>query len=492
MRSFSSIPSKYLPPALVSLAFVVTYLFLYMGALPLLADADVPWHIATGTLIRALGGLPTTDTWSYTADGQPWYIISWLWDVLLSFASQLGGAKGVYVFTMLFTALTVASLAYHLLRRGGIGTDAMIFALFMAGLALLDFAVARPHLMGLLMIPWAHLILHESRSDPNMRRLWWLPFMMVLWVNTHASFLAAFTLLGAYGLEAMITRRWDWFKKLVLIGCMCLLALLINPYGIDMYAAVMRTLSSVITRYIAEWLPFVFGNHMGISVWFFVFLLASSLREPTVPLADKIISFAWLLIMMFSARNAAIFVLVSAPYMAINLQRSLERLESIRTQRADIMLYLNRSGMREKMAVLLVAAVVISLIMFEMLRGNAGLTDSAKDPGWAIEFVQKHYPNKRLLNDYNYGGRIIYEAGTTLPVFVDGRAGTAYPERVLSEYLAFLNLDEGWEKIAADYHVEVILVSNTHRFAEAYDSGQYQKNWKRVYRDDVASIFVKR
>jgi hypothetical protein len=482
---------KYLPAAFVSLTFALAYLYFFMTGVPLLADADVPWHIAAGHLIRAFGGLPAHDPWSYTAGEQPWYIISWLWDVLLSFVDQIG-PQAVYIFAVSVAALAVASLAWHLLNRENIGGDAIIFTLFMATLALIDFAVARPHLIGLLFIPWVHLLLHRSRTDLRLLPLLWLPGMMVLWVNMHASFIAGFTLIGAYGLEALITRRWQWFKQLLLVGILCLVALLINPYGLGMIAAVMRTLDSVTTKYIAEWLPFVFGNFLGVSLWFMMFVLAGSLREPTVPLADKIISVAWLIIMLFSVRNAAIFVLVSAPYMAINLQRFLERLDAIRTRRADIVVSLSRPGMRAKMALVAAVLVIGSAALFDTLRGQGALIDSRTDPGPAIAYVAKHYPGKRILNDYNFGGRIIHDTHGTLPLFADGRAGTAYPESVLTEYLAFMKQEEGWQSITSAYKISVILVAARHPFAAAYDRGQHQKQWKRMYRDEVASVFVRR
>src|SRR5262245_1389117 len=101
---------QWLPPAFLSLMFLLASAYLYCIAMPLLADPDVPWHIAAGDLIRA-SGLAQRDPWSFTAGNQPWYNISWLWDVGLSWLYHALGAKTVFVFTCLLTAGILALLA---------------------------------------------------------------------------------------------------------------------------------------------------------------------------------------------------------------------------------------------------------------------------------------------------------------------------------------------------------------------------------------------
>lgn len=480
-----------LPPALFSLVFTVAYLFFYLNAPPLFADADVPWHIAAGDLIRALGALPATDPWSYTAEGNRWYIISWLWDVVASAVHEAGGTHALFCFTAAMTALPVAILAVALRARPGLGADALIFTLFLAALALVDFAVARPHLMAFALIPLSHALLHKSREG-GWKPLLWLPAIAALWVNAHGSFLVLFTLLGAYGLEALVAGKRGWFLRLFVTAVVCLAALLLNPYGPGMIDAVMRTLNSVTTKYILEWLPFVFGNSMGLSAWLIVFVLASSLREKSIPVADKIITFLWLPVLLMSMRNAGIFVLVAAPYLAISLQRTVEALERFRTRRPELTETLERHGMEGRMALAALVSLAASFFFFGDLRGEAAINDERNDARQAIAHVMENYPAARLLNDYNFGGRIVYETGGRLKIFADGRAGTAYTEEVLADYLGFMSLDDGWKKTLDRYGIETILLGNGQRFAAAWEAGQYREQWRRVYHDDVASVFVRR
>src|SRR5262249_55411477 len=158
---------------------------------------------------------------------------------------------------------------------------------------------------------------------------------MLSWVNTHGSFLAGFTLLGAYGLEALWQRNWRWFKQLLTISLLCVVTVPLNPYGFAIYDGIIGTLASSGLAEVVEWKHFSFGDSIGISVWALIFVIGMAYRNRSAPLADILLGIFWFAAMIWSVRNAAIFVLVSAPLMALNLQSVLARFEHVRTHRPD-------------------------------------------------------------------------------------------------------------------------------------------------------------
>ncbi len=482
---------RFLPPALAMLAFAVSYMYFYFAAAPLYSDNDFFWHMATGKLILSEGKLPVTDPWSFTAAGQPWYIISWLWDVVTALVERAAGLFGVFIFIAACSAAIVALLAHSLRTRRESGSDAIILTLFIATLALLEFAAPRPQLVGYFCVLGFHLALHKSRASASLRGLLALPVLMLLWVNTHGSFFIGFMLLGVYGLEALMTRNWPWFKRLFTVGFLCLLVLPINPYGIHIVDAVMSTLSSILVQYVLEWLPFVFGNILGISIWFLMFVLMGVMREPKVPIADKILSLVWFIATLFSVRNAPIFVLVSAPAMAICLQRFSDSLASFRTARPDVGIAVQKPGMRLRMALLALVVVTGSATMVGTLKGERAIKD-ASDLGPAVAYLDAHARGKRILNEFNYGSRILYETQGRVPVFVDGRCGTAYPESVLEDTLAFMKMEKGWEEILTKYSIDGMMLGNKNPSSTAYEQGSYRAQWAQVYRDDRVTIFMRK
>lgn len=482
---------KLLPSPLVLLIFLGSYAALVIMGQPVFSDADSLWHIAAGDLMRETGRLPAHDPWSFTAGAeQPWYLISWLFDLLLSLVHAAGGVAAVYLLPQLLLALLVAVVMRGVLARGGIGSDVVILLAIAATLALATFATARPQLIAFLLAAAMHQLLHASREHEHDRRLWLLPPMMALWVNVHGSFVVGISLLGAYGLEALMLKRWAWFRRLFAVGVASALALVANPYGITMFTAVSRTLDSAITQYIQEWLPFVFSSDLGLSLWFVLFVGAANFRESAAPIADRILAAAWFVMMLFSIRNAGSFVILSAPFIAINLQRWLSYLDAIVTKRPDIMETLGRPGMAVRLALAIIAVLAGSYAMLGTIKPGYRV-DKAQDGAAAID-VAAAQPGRRFLNDYGLGGQMIYQARGHLPLFIDGRAGTAYPEPVLEDYIKFLFLDKGWQDLLDRYRIDGIIIRNSHRFAMAYEAGQYHDQWKEIFHDEAASVYIKR
>jgi hypothetical protein len=488
MTNFSAF--RVLPSAFCLLAFLVAYFYFYAQGFPLFADTDVSWHIAAGDLIFSERALPAKDSWTFTGGEQSWYLISWLWDALLAAIKQVAGLAGVYVFSLAFAAFAVLLLVGNVEQRPAIGSDAKIFTMLLAVLCMYEFALARPQLAGYALILLTHRLLHRSRWKASLA--WWLVPIMALWVNVHGTFIAGFTILGAYGLEALMLRDWPRLRHLVIVGLASVAALLVNPYGFEMYHAVMRTLDSSITQIIIEWMPFVFSNSLGLSLWLLMFVLVSNLRESTVPFADRILAIAWLVAMLLSMRNAAVFVLVSAPYMAINMQRFIDHLAAIRTRRGDPLQPLSKPFAQLFLALAAVALVTVSYLGIARLKGEEFLAHPSQDPAPAIHYAFKYHGDKKFLNDYGLGGRIIYETGGELPVFVDGRAGTAYPESVMDDYARFLRVEKGWQEMAARYGVQGIIAGNNLPFSQAYAAGQYHDRWTQVYRDEVAGVYLRK
>ena len=68
-------------------------------------DTDIPWHLRTGELILEtgeMGSIPQYDMYSYTAGGNRWIDMHWLFQVVLAVTH---GAFGAYGLSLLFIAV---------------------------------------------------------------------------------------------------------------------------------------------------------------------------------------------------------------------------------------------------------------------------------------------------------------------------------------------------------------------------------------------------
>jgi hypothetical protein len=479
--------AKLLPTPLMVWVFAISMLVFTLVKLPLFVDPDIGWHIAAGDLIRSTGQLQPADPWAFTAGAQPWYNISWLWDLGLSYAQSILGMDGLFVLSRALPALLLALLVGSLQTRNETGASALFMVALITFFCLCEFVYLRPQLGGLFIaLGFAHL-LHHARHRPESKRLWLLPVLMVAWVNIHGSFLAGYAILGAYGLEAMVQKDWRRFRRLFAVGVVCLLALLVNPYGQDVVVAVARSLHSAITVYIDEWKPFTFGNVVSSTLWLMVLVMVGNMRNSKVPLADKILLVIALVGMLTSARNIGLLAILGAPYLLANLPA--DDMRDANTQRLNA--WARKTSLHWLHALVVVASVGIGAALVQVLPAKFTMEDPKKSPLAAIDYVAQHHKGARVLNDYDIGGRIIHHAPGAFRLFVDGRAGTVYSEEVLEDYIAIAKQEKKWEALMEKHQFDVLLLLNGHRFIESYKEGEYRDSWKQTYSDDVATVFVR-
>src|SRR5271169_5163210 len=189
---------RWLFPSLTDMIFAVLVamlVFAPMGA-GLLHDADTGWHIRNGQHIAATLSVPHTDDFSYTMNGKPWFAWEWLYDAGIGLLAARLGLNGIVLFTAAVIAFTLALLFRTLV----LATGNLFVSAFLAVLASLSAQVhmlARPHVMGwLLTLVWVRLLYRFQ--DGKISALWWLPGLMLVWVNVHGSFVLGLVLLALF------------------------------------------------------------------------------------------------------------------------------------------------------------------------------------------------------------------------------------------------------------------------------------------------------
>jgi hypothetical protein len=86
----------------------------------------------------------------------------------------------------------------------------------------------------------------------------------------------------------------------------------------------------------------------------------------------------------------------------------------------------------------LIAACALPLIYIQ-IDPALGLPEMVSEQD--VLYLQTHFQNARLLNHWNYGGILIFRTRGSIPVFVDGRAATAYPDALLHDYFKLSQLE---------------------------------------------------
>jgi hypothetical protein len=229
---------------IVGLLFVVVAL----RALLMAAHADTYWALRAGQDIWATGHIPLTDTYSYTAFGQPWPNHEWLWQALIYPLHRAGGMPLVTVVGAL-VVLGAAGIAYRLM----VGAVSTRFLLFLVAVPLASLVwVLRPQILTLLGL--AVLVWMLSRE-----RFAVLPLLFLVWANAHGGVVLGGVVLGAAFLTALSRARGGDGRdrrRALLLGVtlpLCVLATAATPLGFGIFRFVIASEARLRATHINEW-----------------------------------------------------------------------------------------------------------------------------------------------------------------------------------------------------------------------------------------------
>jgi hypothetical protein len=466
VKHFSTLSAALLWTAL-AVAFVLA-VDIILGPY-LLSHRDLGWHIEAGDLIRAARAIPATDPWSFTAGDTPWYNISWGWDVGAGILYKLGGFSALLLATLAAGALLTSLLMIGAIQSGaspGIACFVTVFACSALPIyAPPDiFFCTAPQTVTLVMCALFYAICASARC------LWLLPPLMLLWCNLHGGFPAGFTIIGAFALHALRNRNKPHFLRLMAVALPCLLATLINPLGMEIYTGMLRTIGHSVRGHVSEWQPFFSGMSWpgsALCILYIILFVVYEIRAGKKPeIAARLPAWFWLLMGLKELRYMALFLILSAPLLAAHLSE--RRLPAKIPNAALIM----------PLLVMLLALPVLWKDNFPRgVRYPEGIY-----PEKEVVYLREHDADKRILNHWNYGGYIIFATHGVLPVFIDGRATTAYPDNVISDF-TLLPEKKNWSEILTKYKIGAILWPN------ALEQPMVDSHWHVAFKGDVATVY---
>jgi tetratricopeptide (TPR) repeat protein len=471
-------------------------------------DFDTGWHLATGRFVLQHHYVPTTDQFSYTAHGAEW-IYPPATGIVFYLLYSIGGWAAL---SWLTAIACVAAIVITLRDNDAVTNTLAIIAVP----AIAYRTVARADLFNtvlfaaMLHVMWSYYRGRESRP-------WLFPILMLLWANFHLGFVAGLgMLIGYIGVEVLelpfadrrgaamsrLRKAWPWIL-------LSFPATLLNPFGWKLYLGLLdQPLASKSWNYLIG----EFARPPLPTVW-----QALDWRDPQT-------SFWWLMaiaavavIVAVSRKQfgAALF-LTGAAYVSLSRARfqamfALVVIVVAGEVLGTVVIPAFRQIPRERLHI--IAAVIVCLFaVFVGIRGADLVTDSyyvrAADPAlfgagpswWyperAAEFVlREHLPGK-ILNDFNNGAYLMWKLGPDYPVYIDNRAMPFGVDLMFhQQWLAHQPPDSAaWRHEADKYGINTILLSAA-RYGglSSFPLTDFcaSKNWRPVYLDDVAAVFLR-
>ena len=506
-------------PSITDLIFMVVLFSLSYSVLTarLLGDAGIGWHIRNGELMLRTHAVTRVDPFSYTMSGRPWLAWEWLYDVIIGAIHQRLGLNGVVFFTAIVIACTFALTFRILLARGSLVQISLVLLLLAMGASMIHF-LARPHVLSwLFTLIWFHFLDSAEILPEKRKRLFFLPLLMVLWVNLHGGFLFGLALLGLYWIAAVIGywRNKDsqdrrtaglWLKQLSAVAVLSFLATFLNPQGYKLHAHIYHYLSNrFLMNHIDE---FRSPDFHGVAQECFAILLVVTIIAFYV--AHGKLRSSQLLIVLFASygglyasRNlpvaSILLILVAGQLLsaaACDAASNAEVSDRTRSFLARCGAFSLRMGSLEQSlrGHLWPAAALVFGLLVCIHGGRIGSHqlvsahfDDKRFPVQAAEVIAERGIHEPIFTLDSWGGYFIYRFYPNMKVFVDDRHDL-YGEQFLREYLTAIRLAPGWDRILNEQHINWVLMPQGSSLANMLE---VTRQWKIVHSDQVA-ILLKR
>ncbi|MGI9101703.1 MAG: hypothetical protein ACR2IF_04580 [Terriglobales bacterium] len=466
------------PAAINFLVFLVAFFNSLKGTI---IEPDIWWHLRNAQLLVSSHSLPRFDQYSFTVAGSPWIDHEWLSELMYYGMFKLFGLQGLLLL-MIAAAGAIFALLYYRCREAGANPKTASIVMILGVLVASVVFGPRPHLLGWLCMS-VLLVLLERFADHRSAPLWVLPPLFCLWVNLHGSWLFGLIVLSTFLICGLA--RLDWgliaaepmpapdLRKLAVAAAASVGALFINPFGYRLVAypfdLLFRQTSNMAN--IDEWRSVDFHDPRGKIVMLLLIVLFTcalaghkkwKLREALLVLFALYVSLTYWRMQFFAA-------LIFVPLISTRLP-----------------LFPAYDEKKEKpiLNAILIAGVI--LIMLVKFPGARALNDQIARvyPERALAFMRAHGLTERVLNDYGWGGYIIWHE-PEMKTFIDGRADLFVYKGVFDDYVKLVTTGEEFELLDR-YRIQTALVKPSNKIS--YMLG-HSSCWRSTYSDEIAVVY---
>lgn len=450
---------------------------------PHVNDPDMPWHIRSGQIMLENRDVIRGDLFSHTLPGVLRPHHEWLSEVIVAGLYNAFGNYGVVLMAMFFTL--GACYTMYRITRGD--QTVRLLLVVMAALATTTLVMSRPQ--GWMLIFTLILVNMVLKRGPSPR---WIPVMMFFWINLHGGWITGYVVLSA-GIVAefirVVSGRGDvvWLRRLVLGSLAGVVAMLINPYGVEQLLVPLDTFTQAARPFITEWSPpdLLALNRITYVILLYIGVVVVIVHGRRMGLTEFFLLVGFGVWSLMTARIVLLYGLVApvilAPYITDFMRRVTPSL-LIPDYRLDHPVRLGAlvAGF------LVLAAFAVSLLAVRPQRIDEILRAS-NHPVDAVAFLKDELAagvvRREMLNSYNWGGYVIWEL-PEYPVFIDTRADLY--DDFFFVYYNLVRLEGDWEATLAEYDIETVLIGSQTRLANAL---REHSGWRIDYEDDVAVIF---
>jgi hypothetical protein len=455
---------------------VFLILFFILLVFQLQADPDYYWHLVTGQYIFEQHALPHSDIFSYTRFGEPWTLHEWLFQVALYAIYNWLGPFGASLITA-FLAILALYIVYLIARRLAHGPSVAIVISVAIFLVMTPYLSPRPQLVTYALFATFLSILLGYKYFQSIKPLYFLPLLMVIWVNAHGGYIIGIVLLTVFTLcewlyywlfEQRDSNDKESPTRLTLVTIVTMLASAANPDFVNHWLYPFYVMDMEATKtLISEWqspnflLP-IFQGYLLLVIGFFILQIYS---KKTHDITEIIIPTFFIMTGFVSVRHIPLALLTLVPFttrtISIGLNNTLIA-HRIRTKLAP--LYSRVLGQGKQLGdmeyvfnwIILLLSALALFAYYPIFHEKDHEKLNASIPLDSIDFIIDAGITGNMFNTYRFGGYILYRLYPEQRVFIDGRADM-YGDEFINEYHKIYTGQPDWEELFAKYKIDYVV-----------------------------------
>lgn len=452
-------------------------------------DPDTWWHLCVGDWILQHRAFPHNGIFSYTAGNHPWMAYSWAYEILLGRAYHWFGFIGIGLFGTALT-IAVAVAVFAMLHRisGRFWTAWALSIVVYSGF--LFHIAPRPVFFTVIFFAATLTLLFEAQRWDDVRWLYWLPLVLLLWANSHIQFIYGLATVGLFaGINllqhiAQHLRVYpDYLEKPslpvstpLLVFLTCILATCIGPYSYHLYGQVFAYgESKIIYKMIIEFqaLSFKYFHQylellLAIAAYF-----AVGWRKKIDPFNLALLIFASVFAFR-TWRDAWFLCLTAAAVIADAPAPEPERERGI--------------GFPGWASVAIASVLLLTLAARNTDFNTRSLDHfiSSEYPVDAANFLRRNPVGGPLYNSFDWGGFLIFYM-PEYPVSVDGRTDV-YGDAMIEQYYSTQEAEPSYKNDPVLNAAGVVILKNKFPLAKMLLT---DNRFRMIYRDNIATVFAR-
>ena len=452
------IKARHLGALFVSITVVYCGILLLHSAQGPHASADQYWQLKTGADLLYTGSNPNNDQYSFTFYGERISQHPIAFQIVFALLEQRLGLDDAIVSIRLLAAVIWFLALLALLRSIGSSAFISIIAICSSVFFFEQRLPARPELFDHTLLVLGFYLYARTLAQWNNSNLLICAAFLFAWINFHAAILGYVIFAGLFLDRLANSKRegwanWDfvfwafWGLVFLLIGFANsalqhpVLEAIYFPSAWDQiseHKSSIEFLSASPYLY-AMW--FIGGllvcwsailGRYGLSLTLLVFIWASVDRSRMVTLSGVALVYGFCLLATDIRSKALYSSLKPAIQKAIKI-----------------------------------SGVVMAVLIVHDIQGRDTANNQAPHPPIddSVDYLKATYKTGNVLNDYNWGGYLIYRMAPEFKVFIDGRTNILYPLDFFEDYVALTNGNQiVASQVQAQYAPDVLLWGFNKRF----------------------------